>query len=85
MDAVRSDCAINALFYNLHTIPVEGFISLSLQDISSGIMPTPQPPKETSVDDPLSVLRLVCFASAGSCGDGRALISFVPAVTSDTP
>ncbi|PWW79251.1 hypothetical protein C7212DRAFT_349211 [Tuber magnatum] len=62
-DALRRDCTINALFYNLHTELVEDFTGLGLQDLAARLIRTPLPPKETFADDPLRVLRLIRFAS----------------------
>ncbi|RPB02316.1 hypothetical protein L873DRAFT_1802252 [Choiromyces venosus 120613-1] len=62
-DALRRDCTINALFYNLHTEQVEDFTGLGLQDMAARLIRTPLPPKETFTDDPLRVLRLIRFAS----------------------
>ncbi|CUS08622.1 unnamed protein product [Tuber aestivum] len=62
-DALRRDCTINALFYNLHTELVEDFTGLGLQDLAARLIRTPLPPKETFTDDPLRVLRLIRFSS----------------------
>jgi tRNA nucleotidyltransferase/poly(A) polymerase len=62
-DALRRDFTINALFYNLNEGTVEDFSGRGLQDLRSGLIRTPLPPKETFLDDPLRVLRAVRFAS----------------------
>ncbi|KAG0641151.1 tRNA nucleotidyltransferase [Tuber brumale] len=62
-DALRRDCTINALFYNLHTELVEDFTGLGLQDLAARLIRTPLPPKETFTDDPLRILRLIRFYS----------------------
>ncbi|CAZ79882.1 unnamed protein product [Tuber melanosporum] len=62
-DALRRDCTINALFYNLHTEQVEDFTGLGLQDLTARLIRTPLPPRETFTDDPLRVLRLIRFSS----------------------
>ncbi|RDX56319.1 hypothetical protein OH76DRAFT_1414683 [Lentinus brumalis] len=62
-DAVRRDITINALFYNVHSREVEDHTGKGLDDLRSGIVRTPLPPKETFTDDPLRVLRCLRFAS----------------------
>lgn len=62
-DALRRDCTVNALFYNLQTKSIEDFTERGLEDIKDKIIRTPLPPYETFKDDPLRVLRLVRFAS----------------------
>jgi len=42
---------------------VEDFTGLGLKDLTSSLIRTPLPPKETFADDPLRVLRLIRFAS----------------------
>lgn len=49
-DAFRRDFTINALFYNLNEGAVEDFTGRGLDDLRSGIIRTPLPPKETFMD-----------------------------------
>ncbi|KAJ3195784.1 CCA tRNA nucleotidyltransferase, mitochondrial [Irineochytrium annulatum] len=62
-DAIRRDITINSLFYNLHTNQVEDFTKHGLRDLERGHIRTPMPPKETFIDDPLRILRVLRFAS----------------------
>lgn len=62
-DALRRDATVNALFYNLNTSSVEDFTGLGLGDMRSKILRTPLEPRQTFLDDPLRVLRLIRFAS----------------------
>ncbi|KAF8321615.1 hypothetical protein DL93DRAFT_2130122 [Clavulina sp. PMI_390] len=62
-DALRRDITINSLFYNVHSRSVEDFTEKGLADLKAGIIRTPLAPKETFMDDPLRVLRVVRFAS----------------------
>ncbi|XP_076883179.1 tRNA nucleotidyltransferase cca2-like [Bidens hawaiensis] len=62
-DAFRRDLTINSLFYNINTSKVEDFTSRGLQDLKSGKIVTPLPPKETFLDDPLRVLRAIRFSA----------------------
>ncbi|XP_076893926.1 tRNA nucleotidyltransferase cca2-like [Bidens hawaiensis] len=62
-DAYRRDLTINSLFYNINTSEVEDFTSRGLQDLKSGKIVTPLPPKETFLDDPLRVLRAIRFSA----------------------
>jgi tRNA nucleotidyltransferase (CCA-adding enzyme) len=62
-DALRRDITINSLFYNLHTRQVEDFTGHGLTDLANGRIRTPLPPKQTFLDDPLRVLRVIRFAS----------------------
>jgi tRNA nucleotidyltransferase (CCA-adding enzyme) len=61
-DALRRDATVNALFYNLHTDQVEDFAE-GLVDMRAGLIRTPLEPRQTFMDDPLRVLRLIRFAS----------------------
>lgn len=61
-DALRRDATINALFYNLHTDDVEDFAG-GLLDMDLRLIRTPLEPRQTFMDDPLRVLRLIRFAS----------------------
>ncbi|KAK4166608.1 hypothetical protein QBC43DRAFT_313002 [Cladorrhinum sp. PSN259] len=61
-DAERRDATVNALFYNLNTGIVEDFTG-GWEDMRAKLIKTPLEPKQTFMDDPLRVLRLVRFAS----------------------
>ncbi|ORZ30853.1 hypothetical protein BCR44DRAFT_52658 [Catenaria anguillulae PL171] len=62
-DALRRDCTINALFYNIATGQVEDFTHKGIEDLHRGVIRTPLDPKDTFHDDPLRVLRSVRFAA----------------------
>ncbi|KAJ7748539.1 hypothetical protein DFH07DRAFT_830133 [Mycena maculata] len=62
-DALRRDITINALFYNIHTRAVEDCTEKGIEDLKSGTIRTPLPPRETFLDDPLRILRSLRFAS----------------------
>lgn len=61
-DALRRDATLNALFYNLNQDKIEDFTGQGLDDLKQGILRTPLSPKQTFLDDPLRVLRLIRFA-----------------------
>ncbi|KAM7491499.1 hypothetical protein LguiA_034420 [Lonicera macranthoides] len=62
-DAYRRDLTINSLFYNLNTSSVEDFTGRGIEDLRSGRIRTPLPPKKTFLDDPLRVLRAIRFGA----------------------
>lgn len=62
-DALRRDITINSMFWNIHTEEVEDFTGFGIVDIDNGIIRTPLPPKETLLDDPLRLLRVIRFAT----------------------
>ncbi|PJF18935.1 Poly A polymerase, head domain-containing protein [Paramicrosporidium saccamoebae] len=62
-DAQRRDITINALFYNIHTEEVEDFCGTGFADLEEQIIRTPLPPRETLMDDPLRLLRVIRFAT----------------------
>lgn len=62
-DALRRDITINALFYNLHSRQVEDFTKKGLDDLKNGVIRTPLPPRQTFLDDPLRLLRVIRFAT----------------------
>ena len=62
-DALRRDITINSLFYNIHTEAVEDFTEKGLNDLQCGTIRTPLTPKETLLDDPLRLLRVIRFAT----------------------
>lgn len=61
-DALRRDATLNALFYNLNKEEIEDFTGRGLEDLANGVLRTPLQPKQTFLDDPLRVLRLIRFA-----------------------
>ncbi|RKF56046.1 CCA tRNA nucleotidyltransferase, mitochondrial [Erysiphe neolycopersici] len=61
-DALRRDCTINSLFYNIHTDEVEDY-ACGLNDLTEKRIKTPLEPKITFMDDPLRILRLIRFAN----------------------
>ena len=62
-DALRRDATLNALFYNITTEKIEDLTGMGIQDLQKGLLRTPLPPRQTFLDDPLRVLRLIRFAS----------------------
>ncbi len=60
-DALRRDCTINALFYNINTGEIEDFTGKGLDDIQNRIIRTPIDPYTTFMDDPLRILRIFRF------------------------
>ncbi|KAG8378419.1 hypothetical protein BUALT_Bualt08G0135400 [Buddleja alternifolia] len=62
-DAYRRDLTINSLFYNINTSSVEDFTRRGIEDLKSGKIVTPLPPKQTFLDDPLRVLRAIRFGA----------------------
>jgi len=62
-DALRRDLTINALFYNINEDIVEDYCGTGFADLEAHLVRTPLPPKETLLDDPLRVLRVIRFAS----------------------
>lgn len=62
-DALRRDITINSMFWNIHTEEVEDFTGHGLEDIDNGIIRTPLPPRDTLLDDPLRLLRVIRFAT----------------------
>ncbi|CCF56551.1 hypothetical protein KAFR_0B02540 [Kazachstania africana CBS 2517] len=62
-DALRRDATLNALFYNIASDQIEDYTHRGLKDLKEGVLKTPLPPRQTFLDDPLRVLRLIRFAS----------------------
>lgn len=62
-DAFRRDATVNALFFHLESQEVVDFTGRGIKDLDARIMRTPLDPKQTLMDDPLRVLRLVRVAS----------------------
>lgn len=61
-DASRRDLTINSLFYNIGTGQVEDYVG-GLQDLQTLTLRTPLDPKQTFLDDPLRMLRVLRFHS----------------------
>ena len=69
-DALRRDCTINALYYNLDTRQVEDPTGLGRLHLNASLVATPGPdPVLTLREDPLRLLRLIRIA----CGLGFTL------------
>ncbi|KAF5977011.1 tRNA nucleotidyltransferase [Fusarium coicis] len=62
-DAFRRDVTANALFFDLQNRKVADFTRRGLDDLYAGIMRTPLAPRQTFLDDPLRVLRLIRIGS----------------------
>ncbi|KAJ9167161.1 hypothetical protein P3X46_021831 [Hevea brasiliensis] len=62
-DAFRRDLTINSLFYNINTSSVEDLTGRGIEDLKTGKIVTPLPPKATFLDDPLRVLRAIRFGA----------------------
>lgn len=62
-DALRRDITINALFYNLQSEMIEDYCGTAFADLEGRLVRTPLAPKETLLDDPLRLLRVVRFAT----------------------
>jgi hypothetical protein len=62
-DALRRDCTINALYYNLDTREVEDPTGRGLADLDAGVIRAPTVALTTLCDDPLRLLRVVRFSS----------------------
>ncbi|KAF9777348.1 hypothetical protein IL306_004446, partial [Fusarium sp. DS 682] len=62
-DAFRRDATANALFFDLQNRKVADFTRKGLNDLYAGIMRTPLEPRQTFLDDPLRVLRLIRIGS----------------------
>lgn len=62
-DALRRDLTINALFFNINNNQIEDFTGKGIDDLKKGICRTPIDPRQTFLDDPLRVLRMIRFAS----------------------
>ena len=62
-DALRRDITINSMFWNIHTESVEDFTGHGLDDLHNGVVRTPLAPRETLLDDPLRLLRVIRFAT----------------------
>ncbi|KAH7309664.1 hypothetical protein B0I35DRAFT_440426 [Stachybotrys elegans] len=62
-DAFRRDATVNSMFYDLIEEKVVDLTGKGLEDLSARIMRTPLEPRQTFLDDPLRVLRLIRIGS----------------------
>ncbi|KAI0199202.1 hypothetical protein F4808DRAFT_461980 [Astrocystis sublimbata] len=62
-DAFRRDATVNAMFFHLEKQEVVDFTGRGLIDLDAIIMRTPLDPRQTFMDDPLRVLRLIRVGS----------------------
>lgn len=62
-DAFRRDATINSLFFHLERQEVVDLTGRGLKDLEAKIMTTPLDPRQTFMDDPLRVLRLIRIGS----------------------
>ncbi|KAF4333540.1 poly A polymerase head domain protein [Fusarium beomiforme] len=62
-DAFRRGATANSLFFDLQNRKVVDFTGRGLDDLYAGIMRTPLEPRQTFLDDPLRVLRLIRIGS----------------------
>lgn len=61
-DALRRDFTINAVFFNINEFKVEDFCD-GVSDLQNHIIRTPQPAKQSFLDDPLRILRAFRFGA----------------------
>lgn len=61
-DALRRDFTINAVFFNINDFKVEDFCNGAF-DIQNHIIRTPQPSRQSFLDDPLRILRAFRFGA----------------------
>ena len=62
-DAFRRDATVNSLFFDLQEEKVIDLTGKGLEDLEARIMRTPLDPRQTFMDDPLRVLRLIRIGS----------------------
>lgn len=62
-DAFRRDATVNALFFDLTKQEIIDHTGRGLEDLEAKIMRTPLDPRQTFMDDPLRVLRLIRVGS----------------------
>ncbi|EQL02437.1 Poly A polymerase, head domain protein [Ophiocordyceps sinensis CO18] len=62
-DVFRRDATVNSLFFNLDSQHVVDLTGKGLDDMAAGIIRTPLEPRQTFMDDPLRVLRLIRIGS----------------------
>lgn len=74
-DAFRRDATVNALFVNLETLEVHDFTGQGISDLERRIMRTPLDPRQTFLDDPLRVLRLIRLGSRLGFSIGEEALS----------
>ncbi|KAK2645857.1 hypothetical protein Ddye_021052 [Dipteronia dyeriana] len=84
-DAYRRDLTINSLFYNFNTNSVEDLTGRGIEDLKSGKIVTPLPPKATFLDDPLRVLRAIRFALAAKISRERIGIEIDLMISGNQP
>ena len=62
-DAFRRDATVNSLFFHLEKQEIVDLTGRGLKDLDARIMTTPLDPRQTFMDDPLRVLRLIRIGS----------------------
>ncbi|KAI8623590.1 putative poly(A) polymerase [Xylariaceae sp. FL1651] len=62
-DAFRRDATVNAIFFHLEKLEIVDLTGRGLKDLDARIMRTPLDPRQTFMDDPLRVLRLIRVGS----------------------
>jgi len=62
-DAFRRDATVNAIFFHLGKQEVVDLTGTGLEDLDARVMRTPLDPRQTFMDDPLRVLRLIRVGS----------------------
>lgn len=62
-DAFRRDATVNSLFFHLEKQEIVDLTGRGLEDLRARIMRTPLDPRQTFMDDPLRVLRLLRVGS----------------------
>ncbi|KAI1289051.1 putative poly(A) polymerase [Xylaria venustula] len=62
-DAFRRDATVNAMFFHLERQEVVDLTGRGIKDLAARIMTTPLDPRQTFMDDPLRVLRLIRVGS----------------------
>lgn len=61
-DVKRRDLTINAIYYNIDSGQIEDYVG-GLEDISNGLLRTPEDPITTLNEDPLRAIRVLRFLS----------------------
>ena len=62
-DAFRRDATVNSMFFHLEKQEIVDLTGRGLEDLDARVMRTPLDPRQTFMDDPLRVLRLVRVGS----------------------
>ena len=62
-DAFRRDATINSMFFHLERQEIVDLTGRGLEDLDARVMRTPLDPRQTFLDDPLRVLRLIRVGS----------------------